>query len=121
MPSEASTVSGHQSVEQLSRELAEARDQQAATAEILRVISSSPMDLQPVFANIAATAARLCDAYDAAILQVDGDVLRLLAHHGPIPSLPAGEDTLPLIRGIVTARAVIDQQAMHVADLQAED
>src|SRR5262252_4221425 len=62
-------------------ELAETREQQAGTAEILRVISSSPTDLQPVFAKIAASAARLCDAYDAVIRQVDGEVLRLVAHH----------------------------------------
>ena len=91
MPSEAS-MSGADQVrrrtsEELERELAEAREQQAATAEILRVISSSPTDPQPVFAEIATSAARLCDAYDALIRQVDGGVLRLVAHHGPI--LPA--------------------------------
>src|SRR5262245_29133706 len=73
-------------------ELAKAREQQAATADILRVISSSPTDLQRVFADIATSAARLCDAYDATILQVDGDLLRLVAHHGSI--LPQ-DDTLP--------------------------
>ena len=98
-------------------ELAGAREQQATTAEILRVISSSPKDLQPVFAEIAASAARLCDAYDAVILQVAGDdILRVVAHHGPIP--PA--DTLPLTRGVATARAVLDRQTIHIPDLQAE-
>jgi two-component system NtrC family sensor kinase len=85
MPSEVSTVSGDQSAEELRRELAEAREQQAATAEILRVISCSPTDQQRVFAEIATSAARLCDAYDATIFRVDGDLLRLVAHHGSIP------------------------------------
>ena len=64
----ASVIGGSQSLDELRRELAEAREQQAATSEILRVISSSPMDLQRVFAEIAASAARLCDAYDVVIL-----------------------------------------------------
>jgi signal transduction histidine kinase len=111
-----STIGGDQSVEDLRRELAEAREQQTATAEILRVISNSPMDVERVFAEIAASAARLCDAYDATIHQVDGDVLRSVAHDGPIP--PA--DILPLTRGVVAARAILDRGAVHVADLQAE-
>src|SRR5262245_32246092 len=102
--------------EELERELAEAREQQAATAEILRVISSSPTDLQPVFAEIATSAARLCDAYDALIRQVDGGVLRLVGHHGPIPA--AG--TLPLTRGLPPARAVLDRRTIHITDLLTE-
>src|SRR5262245_50442967 len=94
-------------------ELAEAREQQAGTAEILRVISSSPTDLQLVFADIAASAARLCDAYDAVIRQVDGDLLRVVAHHGPIP-VPS---TFPLWPGFFVGRAVLDQQTIHVADV----
>jgi light-regulated signal transduction histidine kinase (bacteriophytochrome) len=79
MPSEVSTSGGDKSVEELRRELADARKQQAATADSLRVISNSPTDLQLVFGEIAANAARLCDAYDAAIRQVDGDFLLLVA------------------------------------------
>src|SRR5262249_45827730 len=117
MSPEASTIGGDQSVEQLRRELTEAREQQAATAEILRVISGSPTDLQCVFAEIAASAARLCEANDAAIHLVDGDeILRLVAHHGPIPP----GDTLLLTRGVATGRAVLDRQTIQVADLQAE-
>ena len=78
-------------MEDLRRELAEAREQQAATAEILAAISSSPTDPHGVFEKIAASAARLCDAYDAVIFQVDGDCLRHVAHHGPIP-IPASPD-----------------------------
>jgi GAF domain-containing protein len=99
-----------------TRELGEALEQQAATAEILRVISSSPTDLQRVFATVAASATRLCDASDAAIHQVDGAVLPLVAHHGPIP-VP---DSLPMTRGVLAGRAVLDRQTIHVADLQAE-
>ena len=114
MPSEGPTEG--QSVDELRRELTDAREQQAATAEILRVISSSPTDFRRVFADIAASAARLCDAYDAAIFQVEGDLLRLVAHHGPI-STPS---TLALTREVSVGRAVLDRRAIHVADLQAE-
>jgi len=50
------------------------------------VISRSLTDLQRAFAEMAMSAARLCDACDAAIRQADGEVLRIVAHHGPIPS-----------------------------------
>jgi two-component system NtrC family sensor kinase len=120
IPPEMSTVRGDQSVEDLRRELAEGREQQAATAEILRVISSSPTDLQRVFSDIAAGAARLCDAYDAQIYQVDGDCLHLVAHYGPIPTGPIGRFTLPLTRGVSAGRAILDRRTHHVADLLAE-
>src|SRR5215468_6346046 len=97
-------------------ELSEAREQQAATGGILRVISSSPMDLQRVFNEIAASAASLCEAYDVVIRQVDGEVFRLVAHHGPIPSNPV----VPLSRGALSGRAALECRTIHVADLQAE-
>ena len=100
-----------------TRELAEAHEQQAATAEILRVISSSPTDVQPVFAAVLRSAARLCDAFDATIFQVDGDGLRLVAHEGPIPSKPVG--AFPL-GGTAAGRAVLDRRTIHVTDMQAE-
>jgi len=117
MSPEASTIGGDQSLEELRRELAEAREQQAATSEILRVISSSPMDAVLVFAEIAASAARLCEASDAAIHRVDGEVLRLVVSQG---SIPKGDDTLPLTREVVTGRAVLDGRTVQVADVQAE-
>src|SRR5262249_52887080 len=115
-------ASAERRIQELTKELlqargeaAEARDQQAGTAEILRVISGSPMDRQRVFADIAASAARLCEAYDATIYQVDADVLRLVAHHGPIQVGLVGQFTLPLIRDLLNARAVLDRQVIHVA------
>src|SRR5262245_27382254 len=113
MPSETSRACADPSVEELRRELAEAREQQTATAEILRVISSSPMDLGGVFASIAASAARLCDAYDAAIHRVDGDFLAIVAHHGPIPA----PSTFHLRPGFFVGRAVLEQRTIRVADV----
>ena len=69
----------------LFQELKESLEQQTATSEILGVIASSPTDIQPVLDAVAENAARLCDADDAAIRRVEGDVLRLVAHYGPIP------------------------------------
>src|SRR5262249_45654831 len=102
-------------LEERNRDLTEALEQQTATSEILRVIASSPTDIQPEFDSIARSAARLCEAFDVMVLRVDGDVLRLVAHHGPIP---AGD--VPLHRGTLGGRTVIDRRLFHIRDLQTE-
>src|SRR5262245_2456191 len=107
-----------QSYADLQGALTEAQDQQTATAEILRVIASSPTDLQSVLDAMAESAADACDAYDASILRLDGDVLRLVAHHGPI-LFPLGM-VVPATRSTVTGRSVLDRQPVQVADLQAK-
>src|SRR5262249_21212680 len=104
-------------VRDLEKRLAEALARETATSEILRVISSSPTDLQPVLDAMAESAARLCTAYDAQIFQLDGEVLPLVAHTDPIHENPSG--VVPAIRGTVTGRAVRDRQAVQVTDLQA--
>src|SRR5262245_61892300 len=102
-------------------ELADAQEQQAATAEILAAISNLPSDPYRVFAEIAVSATRLCDAYDASIFQVDGDVLRVVAHHGTIPHPRGpGPPSIPIMRGVLNGRAVLDQQTIQILDLQAE-
>ena len=100
----------------LTRENTELQEQQTATSEILRAISSSPTDVQPVFDAVADSAARLCNSLDAYIFRRDGNLLRLVAHHGRIPI----QSTLPLIRGTANGRAVLDGRTVHVVDMQAE-
>src|SRR5215472_2299826 len=103
-------------LQERNTELREALEQQTATSEILGVIASSPTDIQPVVDVIAENAARICD--DAEIFQVDGDVLRLVAHHGHMPLVGAlGSTILPLSRDLISSRAVIDRQTIHISDV----
>ena len=96
------------------RDKAEAQEQQAATAEILRVIGASPTDVQPVFDAIASSAARLCSTYDVFIRRLEGNGLRLVAHYGPIPA----SALIPVMRGSVSGRAVLERRTVHVVDVQ---
>jgi len=105
-------------VEHLASALSEALEQQTATSEILRVISRSPTDLQPVLDTVVKSAARFCGAYDAVLFRLDGGTLRLAAHHGPLRAPPGL--LVPLVRGSVGGRSVLERRAVHAADVQAE-
>jgi two-component system, NtrC family, sensor kinase len=85
-----------------------------ATSDILRVISSSPTDLQPVMNAVAESAARLCEASDAHVFQKEGDLLRAIASHG---ALPLARQEIPISRQSVIGRAVSDRRPIHVDDL----
>jgi GAF domain-containing protein len=101
----------------LFQELKESLEQQTATSEILGVIASSPTDIQPVLDTIAENAARVCGSYDAVIRLVEGKILRLAAHYGPVE--PGFGIEQPLTRGSAGGRAVIDREIIHIEDLRA--
>jgi signal transduction histidine kinase len=98
------------------RHESEALERETATAEILKVISGSPTDLQPVFDAVAESAARLCNSLDAHIFLRDGDFLRPVGHHGSIPI----RFTIPVVRGTANGRAVLDGRTVHIVDMQTE-
>jgi GAF domain-containing protein len=117
-----------QQLEKYRRELAEAREhlgealeQQTATSEVLRVISNSPTEIQPVLDAVGENAARLCDANNAVIFRLEGDLLRQVASYGGLPTTSHPVEGLPVNRGRVTGRAVFERRTIHVHDLAAEE
>jgi signal transduction histidine kinase len=103
-------------LQERNRDLTEALEQQTATSEILRVIASSPTDIQPVLDTVAKNAARLCDASDAQILRVENDILRAVASYGALPAARG----VPLSRSSVAGRAAVERRIIHVPDVVAE-
>ena len=94
---------------------------QTATADVLRIISSSPSDLRPVFDAIAENAARLCQGFDVYVQLREGNLVRYVAHYGGIiPSSPAVGGTRLLTRDLVIGRAMFESRAIHLLDAQAE-
>ena len=102
----------------LFNETKESLERQTALAEILRVIASSPSDQQPVVDAIARNTTRYCGAEDAAVVLLEGEVLRLVAHHG---AMAVSGPTLQLEPGAVAARAVLERRTVHVADITASE
>ena len=107
----------------VTRERDEAREQQAATSEVLQVISRSQGDLQPVFAAILDNAVRLCQASFGDVYSWERDTLRLLASHNSPPAFAEdrrrSERSLPS-PGSATARILATRQPVHIVDLATE-
>src|SRR6516164_8899279 len=106
-------------VARLTREREEALEQQRATAEVLKIISASPTELQSVLEVVVKSAARFCEADDVSIFELDGQDLRSAAHWGPILPLDVGV-RFPCSRGTVAGRLILERRPIHVTDLQAE-
>jgi hypothetical protein len=105
-------------IARLTRERDEALEQQTAISDILRVISNSPSDVQPVLDLVAEHAARICEAQVVDIAIVDNGVLRVAASLGELGRPSSEEPLLSLDRSTVTRRAIFDLQPVHVADMQ---
>lgn len=102
----------------LERALKESVEQQTATSEIRKVISSSPTDVQPVFDAIARNAVRLCGAVYSRVFRSDGQMISLAAH----ANLPGGtgEFPMPLNQETPLGRAIITGRVWRSADVEAE-
>ena len=87
----------------------------AASSRESENVARSSTGVQIVLDTVCQSAARLCEAYDASIWRPDGNQLLLVAHHGPITQI----ESVPLVRGSVVGRSVLDKQIVHVADIQS--
>ena len=104
-------------------DLTEALERQTATSEVLQVISSSPGDLQPVFATMLEKAVRICDAKFGNIYRWDGEALHLAATHNAPPAYAEERRRSPHYRPspkIGVGRMVATKKAVHVTDAAAE-
>jgi hypothetical protein len=107
----------------VQRSLTEALEQQRATSAILRVISSSPTGIRPVFEAIATVATTLCEADFTGLFRFDGNLIHFEAHHGWSPEeIAAGQSAFPQrpSRASVTARAIQGAAIAHVADVSED-
>lgn len=106
----------------LTRELTALAEQQQATAEVLRLISGSPADLQPVFSNILASAIRLCDAHNGVINRWDGQALQLIA----TLNMPQAyvelrkQSRYSRHQHSASGRMLATRRPVHIADLAAD-
>ena len=116
------TATRETAIARLKRALDEAAAQQKATAEVLRAISSSSGDLQPVFATILANAVRLCGADNGIINRWDGDALHLVASHNLPAEFVALRERAPYRpkEHSASGRMLAARSVIHIPDLSAD-
>jgi GAF domain-containing protein len=108
----------------LLNELQQSLEQQTATADVLRVISSSPGELEPVFEALLQNAVRICNAQFGNLALLEGDGLRFVAQYGAPPKYRDARQREPFIRwktGSNLERVIKTKQVVHVADVAAEE
>ena len=121
-PSQVNSCRQGNKCRRLTRELKEAVEQQAATSEVLKVISSSPTDLAPVFEAILANATRLCEGHLAALWRYDGKLLVGATQYNASPAFVdryIGATLEPSREGPVRL-AALEHRTVHVADITTE-
>ena len=103
-------------------DLTEALEQQTATSEVLQVISSSPGDLEPVFASMLENAVRICDATFGNIYRYDGEALHIVATHNTPPAFAEDRRRSPYrpYPHSPIGRMVADKTVVHIRDVTAE-
>ena len=106
-------------LQESNRQVSEALEQQTATAEILRVIASSPTDLQTVIDAVAENAARLCESDRVSILGLAGETFQVMSTFGPLPQ-EIGSLPVAATRATIAGRAVLDRRTIHIHDVRAE-
>ena len=107
----------------LLNETKEALEQQTATSEVLKVISSSPGELEPVFNAMLANAVRICEAKFGTMLRAEEGGYRVVAMHGPPPAYAEERRRNPVLRVGPTnplARVAASKQLEHIADIRVD-
>jgi signal transduction histidine kinase len=106
----------------LLNELRESLQQQTATADVLKVISRTAFELQPIFDTLVENAVRLCEAERAFLFRFDGKLLRSAASYNVSPALREFVDKNPIAPGrhSISARAALERRTVHVADIQVD-
>jgi GAF domain-containing protein len=109
-------------VSALTRELVEAREQQTATVDVLKVISSSAFDLKAVFETMAESSVKLCGANRAFIYRFDGELLRVAAAFNAPQKLQEWLEQKPIRAGRqgAAARAALEGRTIHIPDVLAD-
>jgi GAF domain-containing protein len=104
----------------LLNELRESLQQQTATADVLKVISRTAFELQPIFDTLVENAVRLCEAERAFLFRFDGKLLRSAASYNVSPELREFVDRNPIAPGrhSISARAALERRTVHVPDIQ---